>query len=614
MRQVPNVPIETSYFPLGGGLNLVTPALAIPPGMCIDAQNFVPEITGGYKRVGGYERFDGHTSPSDATYSVIDVTVTGAIAVGDTITGVTSAATAVVIASPSATTRVVTRVTGTFVDGETLNVSGAGQGTLDAAVSSNNAASPQLHAEYKNLAADEYRTSISAVPGSGDVLGVWLYNDTVYAFRNASDGLSAKMYESTAAGWVEVVTGVTLSPGGRYEFVNYNFSGAAGGLKMYGCDGVNKAFQFDGTTFTQITTTASPDTPSHIAGHRNRLFLAIKGSLFLSSPGAPTSGWANVGGSSGEIGVGDEITGIYSLPGDNQNGALAVFARNSTHILYGYSTATWNLSPAAPDSGGVAHTVQYVSAMLALDDRGVTLLQASQSFGNFEQATISRLVQPFITRRAGHAVASSVLRSQNQYRLYFDDGYALAFQIENRENKGVMPIYYPNPVTTICSGEYSTGEEVVFFGSDDGMVYQAEKGTSFDGADIECWVRLAFNPEKSPRVRKRWRRMVSDVRVPGYAELNFTYEMDYGDYGLSPAITQTSEIVQTASTPGGGGFWDQFSWDEFTWDSELISPPRFDLTGTGKNISLLFYNYDDITEPFTMQGITLHYSPRRTER
>ncbi len=613
MTQVPNVPISTSYFPLAGGLNLVTPALSIPPGMCIDAQNFMPEITGGYKRIGGYERFDGHASPSAADYYVFSVTLTGTIAVGATITGASSGQTAVVIAAPDSTHRVVARVSGSFTNGETLNVGGVGQGTLTATPVANNESTPALDVSYANLAADEIRTSISAVPGQGPIRGVWVYNDVVYAFRDAVGGATTEMFKSTASGWSASLHSFAV-PGGRFEFVNYNFSGSATGLKMYGCDGKNKAWEYDGTTFTSITSTASTDTPQCIAAHKNRLFLGVQGSLFLSSPGAPTSGWANTGGVSGEIGVGDQITGLYSLPGDNNNGALAVFSRNSTHILYGYSTSTWNLSPTAPDSGAIAHTSQYVSAMLALDDRGVTLLAASAVFSNFEQATISRNVQPFITQRAGTAVASSVLRSQNQYRLYFSDGYGLAFQVENSKCEAVMPIYYPNPVTCICTGEYSTGEEVVFFGSSDGKIYQAEKGTSFDGANIESWIRLAFNPEKSPRVRKRWRRMVCDVSVPGYAELNFTYEMDFGDYGLSPAITQASEIVQTVVAPGGGGFWDSFTWDNFTWDSDLISPPRYDLTGTGRNISLLFYNYADTAAPFTLQGITLHFTPRRNER
>lgn len=56
MRPVTNVTVQTSYVQINGTIDLVTPALQIPPGTAIDAGNFVPEITGGAKRIGGYER------------------------------------------------------------------------------------------------------------------------------------------------------------------------------------------------------------------------------------------------------------------------------------------------------------------------------------------------------------------------------------------------------------------------------------------------------------------------------------------------------------------------------------------------------------------------------
>ena len=61
-----HAPVRQEFFPLGGGLDLLTPAIAIKPGMCIGAQNFEPEISGGYKRYAGHERYDGRTSPSSA--------------------------------------------------------------------------------------------------------------------------------------------------------------------------------------------------------------------------------------------------------------------------------------------------------------------------------------------------------------------------------------------------------------------------------------------------------------------------------------------------------------------------------------------------------------------
>jgi hypothetical protein len=55
---------QTPYFPLGGGLDLITPAIAQKPGSAIGALNYEP-ASNGYRRVEGYERFDGRTSPTD---------------------------------------------------------------------------------------------------------------------------------------------------------------------------------------------------------------------------------------------------------------------------------------------------------------------------------------------------------------------------------------------------------------------------------------------------------------------------------------------------------------------------------------------------------------------
>jgi hypothetical protein len=612
-QQIRPVPIKESYVKLEGGLDLLTPALQIPPGVCIDAGNFVPEISGGYKRVGGYERFDGRLKPSDAVYYMVTTSPQSTIVVGDTITGVSSTNTAVVIAVVSTTSLVVTKLSGALTISETLNVSATPRCTL-LSYSLGGATDVLTDRQYLNLAATQYRNDIGVVPGSGPILGVWVYNGKMYAFRNNAGNTAAVMYVATTSGW-QVVTTPALVAGGRYEFVNYNFSGAANALKMYGCDGKNKAFQYDGTTFTQITSTASPDTPSHIAAHKNRLFLAILGSMFLSAPGAPTGVWAAVGSTAAEIGIGDEITAMLPLPADSSSGgAMAVYSRNKTAILYGSSTATWNIVSVSPDTGALAHTAKYVSMGIALDDRGVTSLSATQNFGNFAASSISKAVQPYIDKRVGLVTDSSVLRSQNQYRVYFSDGSGLAFHLENGQMRGVLPIIYPDPVSCIVSGEDIDGAEVVFFGSSNGYVYQTEVGSSFDGVAIESWIRLAFNAERGPTTRKRWRRASLETRIPSYAKIYMAYEQDYGDYSLPVAATSLEEFAQTVETPGGGGFWDQFTWDEFTWDSPLISPPIYDLNGTSRNISLLFFSNDAYSEPFTLQSVNLHYTPRRIQR
>ena len=67
----------TPYFPLGGGLDLITPAIAKAPGVVIGAVNYEP-VASGYSRVEGFERHSGRTAPS-ATGAILGGIV-GAVA------------------------------------------------------------------------------------------------------------------------------------------------------------------------------------------------------------------------------------------------------------------------------------------------------------------------------------------------------------------------------------------------------------------------------------------------------------------------------------------------------------------------------------------------------
>ena len=63
---------------------------------------------------------------------------------------------------------------------------------------------PSDDADYTLLAANDLRTSISAVPRLGPIRGVWVFNDVVYAFRDNVGATAGDMYKSTASGWSQV--------------------------------------------------------------------------------------------------------------------------------------------------------------------------------------------------------------------------------------------------------------------------------------------------------------------------------------------------------------------------------------------------------------------------
>jgi hypothetical protein len=681
LPSLPFVPEQSKYWPFQGGLDQVTPTINIPPGRCRSASNMEIGSNGTLIVSRGYERFSGQPKPSDATYYILPVTITGSYAVGNTVTGATSGATGVILAGTS-TYFVLTKVTGTF-QAENIQIAAVTIATSSATATSGSASTRALDASYKNLAADLYRADIAAVPGEGDVLGVWKYNGNVYAVRNAVGSATAAMYKQSVSGWSlvglgrylaftsggttqilagDTITGatsaatavvgqvvktsgtwaggdaagfiyfasqtgtfqaenlnigaslnvatisgnstaVTLSPSGRYEFVNYNFGGTTGQLKMYGCSGTHKAFEWDGTTFAFITTGMTDDTPNHITAHKKHLFLAFDASVQHSGIGDPLA-WSVVLGAA-EIAMGDDVTGFLTAAGSSSEGALVIYTRNSTFVLYGNSSSDWNLITFNAEAGALEWTAQYIGQGIALDDRGVTLMSTSQVYGNFSNAEISALVRPYLNARRDSANASCVVREKNQYRLFFSGGDALYVTFIGNKVAGLMPISLTDPVTCICSLEGSDGVEEVYFGSDNGFVYQMEVGTSHDGEPIDWSAELVYNHFGSPRQLKQFRKAIVEVSGDGYATFSMAYNVGYGTTDLPQGVTTA------VTTALGSTQWDNFVWDSFYWDGQSLTPSEADLDGTAENISIAFSGSSDEFEPITLNGAIVHFTPRR---
>jgi len=74
-RRITPDKLQSTYFPFEGGVNMVDPSLSLQPGELVAANNFEIDIRGRYRRVDGYERFDGQTLPSDITYYRIPFTL-----------------------------------------------------------------------------------------------------------------------------------------------------------------------------------------------------------------------------------------------------------------------------------------------------------------------------------------------------------------------------------------------------------------------------------------------------------------------------------------------------------------------------------------------------------
>jgi len=402
-------------------------------------------------------------------------------------------------------------------------------------------------------------------------------------------------------------------PGGRMEFENYNFTGSTATKRMYGVDGVNPGFEFDGVTYVPIRTGMVQDSPSHLCCHANCLFYSFLGSVQFSGPGTPYV-WTVVLGA-GEIAVGDDVTGLLTT-GGAQNAttsaasALAIFTIGRAHTLYGSSPATFALASTKAELGYSAFTCRLVSNnVYGITSRGIQSLLATQNYGNFQYTSVSHLIQPFMDLKRGLEISSTTLFKKNQYRVFFSDGSAIVVGLTGDTISGLMPLNYGKAVRCICTANLSTGAEVTYFGSDDGYVYRDNIGTSFDGSSIESWLRSQFNHEKSPRVRKTYKRGVLEVKVDRYCEVNISYDLGYGNPDVLPSAQQSDSALK-----GPGGYWDSVVWDNFTWDTQSVLDPQIDLKGTEKNVSILFYSNRAQDLSHTLEGLNIMYIPRRVQR
>lgn len=431
-----------------------------------------------------------------------------------------------------------------------------------------------------------------------------------FVVTNPAGGNFAAGAATTSGGATVTLSGVqvaiTLLPGGHFEFDKGNFSGQLVTRRIYGCDGVNKAFEFDGTTLAPITTGLTVDAPSHIRIHKNILFLSYQSSLIYSAAGEPFKYSAIDGG--GEIATGDTVTAFISLPGAQTTGTLAVYMRNNTAVLYGVDPSTFNFVLFNPGTGALPYGVQNLSDTYAFDDSGVIALKTSLNFGNFVASALTKNIQPFIQQERTKLTASAVSRDKSQYRAFFNDGYGLWLTAVNDNYLGASVVQFPNPVFCCESGESSNGIEVSYFGSTDGLgyVYQLDMGTSFDGANIEAHITLAWDALKSPRILKRYRAASIEMQGNFYAAINFGYLLGYG----TTLIGQPS-YVPYASGFAGAPLWDQFVWDNFVWDGQTLAPTDVDMTGTAENVQFAISCTTNYIAAFNLNSIITHYSDRR---
>ena len=444
--------------------------------------------------------------------------------------------------------------------------------------------------------------------------GSWTSNDAKGSLVFASLTGSFTSGEAITVSGVSVATTASASgdiiipAGGTVKGLNHNFYGLTNRYSAYLASSMGFAFEFDGTLICPIRTgiTAALDLPLRVGVQNNHLLLGYNGgAVMYSGTGTPLSFLAIDG--AGEFSLGEDITDFMS----NTATTTLIFGKNRIGYLTGTSAIDFSLRIITDSSGAKESTAVMLGQPVFMDDQGLRSLSTSQSFGDWSRGTITRQIQPFIEAKkaAGYSpIGAHRVRAKDQYRLYFSDGSIISiyFGREKPEALSSNLTFMPSIVT---SGEDSTGAERIFIGGDDGFVYQADMGTSYDGAAIDAYLRFPFMHMGAPNREKRFHSAKLDITTENTSSAVGIYaEYSNGDPDFVTADTKSKVVA------GVGGFWDEAQWNKFIWSAPVQSRVTVDLQGLGENISILLASNTATENPHTISSMTMYFTPRRELR
>ncbi|KAF0813572.1 hypothetical protein IGB42_01923 [Andreprevotia sp. IGB-42] len=571
---------QAMSYPLGGGLNVADPAVAVLPGQALFVENFEAAREGGYRRIDGYSGYDGSASPLPAAVPGSGP-IRGVMYLAGTLYAVRDnlAGTAAIIHKASAIGW--QPVTMSPAMGFNNGISKVAVGVT---VTGGTSGATALVARVLVNGGDWSGTPGKAV-GSlvlGNVTGTWQVGEAI------------KIGATACANVTSLPVAPVLQAGGTYRTTNYNFGGAAGNVRIYGCDGINPAFEFDGVVFAQIRTGMPADRPYLIAAHRNYLFLGFAGgSVQYSGLGDPLTFLAKVG--AGELALGDEVTNLVSYRGE----VMVMTCRDRVALLYGSSPQDFAIKLASQAAGATVQSAREVSGQLYyLSGDGLTTLQATQDYGDFNSALLSRKVQPMLDASA--ARYAFVCREKGQLRLVMADGVIWSFTVMPDGTLAAMRGRYPQMLNCADSWRDPAGREVIYGGFADGKVCRLDSGSSFDGGGITAVLRLGF---AIPQVGRRFRLHRLVLQMLRGSPASFIARMDFDLARGTP-----SDYLMSAL--GAGGVYDQAQFDNVRYDGGFYAEVATNLTGVGESCDLIIVQQSAVSPSWGVAAINLFVTPR----
>jgi len=448
------------------------------------------------------------------------------------------------------------------------------------------------------------------VPGSGNILGCFVFNNGVLACRGTA------IYHSTGSGWGSDIAPSARTSAGFYRATDYTWSA---GKRICLVDGVNWPVRFVGTTGTDLSSTVQGATS--VREFKNRLIFAKEGTITYTAADDDTD--VTTGNGGGAIVIGDTITGLATA-----RNALYIFCLHSIHRLTGSSASDFAVEPVTEDFGCVyPDTIEeLLDDILFLGPDGIRTISATEKNVDVSLDTVSRPVQETILDNiqtfgeAGGRIVGISVDSKSQYRLFFakstvtaanspginaclDQGAQGNRSWEFFKTLGIQ-------VVTADHGRLDDNSELIIHASYGGYVYKQEFGDNFDGSNISAFIQLPFLYFDDPAVRKVFYKLklVGEVEGSAVAELTSQLLLDDEDTGIiqPSSIDMTTNIPTTIAIYGFTGGINGTRYGTSVYGQGANKNYQVGLVGGGFNGSFKISSNDSLPA-YTLKTLIIEY-------
>jgi hypothetical protein len=454
---------------------------------------------------------------------------------------------------------------------------------------------------------EEAMDDVLEVPGEGPLLGLHIWSGITYAFRKKVSDATIGIYkESSSTGWVEVSQGSTplaySGSGHSFVFSDYNFLATSAGKAFYFCDGVNKAREVKASGITIIDNAGMDpdDKPTSILAVNDRLYLAYRGGSLQGSTLGSSTDWTTA---PVEFGVGKEIVSLSV----GVNSTVLLMLEDGIKILNGTIEDNFELTTYSESVGAIANTTaRLFGTTFFVSDRGLTTLEATPDFGDYDANTISKNFKKTLLSNRSSIVGSVINRSLNQYRIFFSSGRGVYVSFEGGELKGATLVDFTIPISVLGSGLDVDGDDYIVFGSEDGYVYRMDSGKSFNGKAIVCFGKTAFYNYGSERNYKLFKKSTFEIFAENGQQFSVKTLFDYQE-PEQPRGTRPNSV--TISRKTGQSTWGLEKWGVMTWGGTFTVTANAGLFagGLGVNMSYTFISGDKYRDQHIIQNIITDY-------